>query len=297
MAEDYTEYKQLIFKYAQEANSSSPLYHYQQDSKYIPCNYYCSLIVCGRSFSSQYAYGTKSEAEHEVDKQACLELNLLNLPQSNNFNQTDPYSTQSGMMSYMEHKNVSTNQTPGYDRIFAEDQMVMFPNNSQPISNVNKTQNSNFHVVERGATNALLPNLYNSFIPAGSRANVTAQQPVGKREWNNSFKKDNNDKPPKLQKSMFHSLSNSETKTPIGQSTNEPIPVSTAEDVWKYLTDNVLASSFKSFLHGFAQHEKCTHPKYEVFSACENGITGFRGKVSFKDREFNSLGKIFVVLL
>lgn len=70
-------YKDIINDHAMESNFEPPLYHCQQDSIKLPCKYYCSLLVCGKTFSIATPYATIQIAEMQAAKLACEKLNLI----------------------------------------------------------------------------------------------------------------------------------------------------------------------------------------------------------------------------
>lgn len=318
VAMDITDYKKLILEYTKRSNSELPLYHFQQDSKYLPCNFYCSLLVCGRSFSTHNAFSTKDEAEYEVNRQACYELSLIN-PTQNLYNSVEPYvdpyvdsyAVPSFGGSYQVQNIQQRNQTPGYDTSFSNNgELNEFPPIDDTLSptiqhNIPNRgiNNGDFHSKQKkghqyhpykpnfNSTNkqkTIQPDLYKSFIPAGHNGSQYFAEERNQR--NNVQIKKSFPNPPKLQ-NTFKKLVTTNMNKSMANLMSGPIPVSTIDDIWQYLTDAVLATSFKSFLHYFAQEENHKSPKYEVYKASENGVTGFKGKVNFKDMEFNSLGE------
>lgn len=65
------------------------------------------------------------------------------------------------------------------------------------------------------------------------------------------------------------------------------ITIEKVEDIYKYLTDEVLAQEFKSFLHCKAQEEKKSYP---VFEHTEVANEGFTATVTYDGKSYNSLG-------
>ena len=73
---------------------------------------------------------------------------------------------------------------------------------------------------------------------------------------------------------------------PVGKEP-EWITIEKVEDIYKYLTDEVLAQEFKAFLHCKAQEEKKGYP---VFTATEIDGKGFTAIVTYDGKQYNSLG-------
>lgn len=68
----------------------------------------------------------------------------------------------------------------------------------------------------------------------------------------------------------------------------EWITIEKVEDIYKYLTDEVLAQEFKAFLHCKAQEEKKGYP---VFNTKDAHPKGFTSTVTYDGKEYQSLGK------
>jgi len=65
------------------------------------------------------------------------------------------------------------------------------------------------------------------------------------------------------------------------------ITIEKVEDIYKYLTDEVLAQEFKAFLHCKSQEEKKDYPQFTIE---EVGDKGFEGTVLYDGVEYKSLG-------
>jgi Double-stranded RNA binding motif. len=74
---DKEDYCSLIEQHSTNRNFDKPVYHFQQDAVHLPCNYYCSLIVCGEAFSTDSAHPSKKLAQNEAAMIACQDLGLL----------------------------------------------------------------------------------------------------------------------------------------------------------------------------------------------------------------------------
>lgn len=70
----------------------------------------------------------------------------------------------------------------------------------------------------------------------------------------------------------------------------DAIAVSSITEVYKYLTDEMIAILFKSLLHHHAQDNKKDYPIFQSQSAVENGLRGWVGSVKYDGQTFNSLG-------
>jgi len=65
------------------------------------------------------------------------------------------------------------------------------------------------------------------------------------------------------------------------------IAIEKVEDIYKYLTDEVLAQEFKSFLHCKAQEEKKPYP---LFTHEEVEGKGYTAKLTYDGKDYKSLG-------
>jgi len=65
------------------------------------------------------------------------------------------------------------------------------------------------------------------------------------------------------------------------------ITIEKVEDIYKYLTDEVLAQEFKAFLHCKAQEDKKSYP---VFTCTDVGEKGFTATLSYDDLQYKSIG-------
>ena len=97
-----------------------------------------------------------------------------------------------------------------------------------------------------------------------------------------------------------NALPEQQRKQPIDRSKSKPyltkgpdpgcIIVSHVEEVYQYLTDEFLATSFRSLLCSKAQEEQVAFPIYSSNLVEENGTKGWIGTVKFKDETYNCLG-------
>ena len=65
------------------------------------------------------------------------------------------------------------------------------------------------------------------------------------------------------------------------------ITIEKVEDIYKYLTDEVLAQEFRSFLYCKAQGEKKPYPTFTHTEVKDNGFTAV---VTYDEKQYNSLG-------
>lgn len=94
-------------------------------------------------------------------------------------------------------------------------------------------------------------------------------------------------------------VTSDEKQPPIGSkkgNDNKPvvkepswISIEKVEDIYKHLSDEVLAQEFKSFLHCKAQEEKKPYPVFTVTDVKEP-LAGFTCKVSYDGKVYDSLG-------
>lgn len=68
------------------------------------------------------------------------------------------------------------------------------------------------------------------------------------------------------------------------------ISIEKVEDVYQYLTDEILSQEFKAFLHCRAQEDKKDFPKFTVTEVENNGFTGYTASVTYVGVEYQSLG-------
>jgi len=80
------------------------------------------------------------------------------------------------------------------------------------------------------------------------------------------------------------------TKTPK-PTVKEPgwITIEKVEDIYKHLSDEVLAQEFKAFLHCKAQEEKKNYPVFTV-TEVQEPIPGFTCVVNYDSKNYESLG-------
>lgn len=68
------------------------------------------------------------------------------------------------------------------------------------------------------------------------------------------------------------------------------ITIEKVEDIYKHLSDEVLAQEFKSFLHCKAQEEKKDYPVFTVNEVKEGECQGFTCVVKYDGKDYKSLG-------
>ena len=254
------DFKQLLQLYTINGNLDAPLYHCQQDSVQLPCNYYCSLVVCGQTYSTTYAYQSKGIAESKAAKLACEQLNLL--PDYTSDNQSSP-------------SFVSDNQ---YDNFYTQ-----------------KSQNEPY-AANAVAHKAVQPKQYSN----NNRTNPYTT-PQKFKQTNNASSSDNLDTPvkskqqnPNIQK-LRYKLKSLPVDTSLKVVDSSPIPVSSINDVWKYMHGDVLANAMKSIAAFVAQEENIRLPRYESekLDRTIQGTNVYKGQCTLKDQVFQSLGKNF----
>ena len=258
------DYRQVLKSYTTNANLDAPLYHCQQDSISLPCNYYCSLVVCGRTFSTVNAYPSKNSAESQAAELACKHLNLI---ATNNFANNMPFLSDNfydGAYStepQQNHNNFGVyNAQPSVHKQSYNRSSPYPPN----ILNKNTNPSKNLPYNNKNST------FVGSYMPKQPKQNANASV-----------------------RELRHYLKNLPVDTTTKVTDTSPIPVGSIADVWKYMHGEVLANFLKSFLALVYREEHVQPPVYTKRKIEEKlqHMNLYQGECQFKGQTFSSIGK------
>ena len=249
------DFKQLLKLYTVNGNFDAPLYHCQQDSVQLPCNYYCSLVVCGQTYSTTYAHPSKNLAESEAAKLACEQLNLLSTvyrsgnPPSSSFVTDNHYDS-----VYAQHRQYNASN--------------MFTKTGQQNQYSNNNRTTPYSTPQKFSQRNNASEIHDT--PVNSKKNPNTQE-------------------------LRYRLKTLPVDTSLKVMESSPIPVSSINDVWKYMHGDVLANAMKSIAAFVAQEENIRFPIYksEKMDKKLQGISLYMGECILKDQVFQSLGKHF----
>ena len=285
-------YRALVEFHSMNQNYAPPMYHLQQDSMELPCNYYCSLVVCGKTFSTAQAFPSPDAAEAEAAKLACQEFRLLPSQPSinqNSFVQDDDYDQfykQKGNNDFFQgngfHKQGHQRDKPRHEPY--QNRQSRTPN-KKPFENNprNKFQQQNNTQHQRN--------------PRQQTKSQVTQSPRQSQQQNNTqppHQKQAQQKPEKkTYPELRHRLKTLSVDTSLAVYHSDPIKVSTMEEVWKYMHGDVLANAFKTILTMVAQEEKDEALPRWSHTKLEEHVKNhhlFAGECTYKNQTFKSIG-------
>ena len=260
------DFKQIIKLYTVNGNFDAPLYHCQQDSVHLPCNYYCSLVVCGQTYSTAIAHPSKNCAESEAARLACKQLNLLPQSYVDNNTSSSPF--------------ITDNQ---YDCVYTQ------PHNDQSGKFVAKSANSKQPIYNRTKPYQTT-NLKQMDFSGHKKSSFPQDKFIGRMDTITSSKSKQN---PNIKELRYY-LKTLPVDPTLKAEGATPIQVSSIYDVWKYMHGEVLANAIKSFAAFVAQEENVKFPAYKCEKTNQKlqGLNLYRGECHLKDQVFESLGML-----
>ncbi|XP_066922391.1 uncharacterized protein [Clytia hemisphaerica] len=296
-------YRALVEFHSMNKNYAPPMYHLQQDSMELPCNYFCSLVVCDKTFSTSQAFPSPDAAETEAAKLACREFQLLeSQPPINqkSFVQDEDYDKyyqqQKGNNDFFQG-NGFHNEQRGYHR----DKPRYEPYQNKQI----RTKSFDNQVNHKPKSKIQQQNKSQYQIDSAtkSKSQVHHKSPSQPYQRNDDYQQSNQPQPThqkqaqqKPEKKVYPDLRHRLKTLPVDSSLaiyhSDPIKVSTIGEVWKYMHGDVLANAFKTILTMVAQEEKTEAlPRWSHTQIEErvNNHNLYAGECTFKNQTFKSI--------